>query len=172
MNLCMLPSSCCASLHLHGSDEAPFSLSCVSLSFNQSKRGCIKRRVGLLCAAHLITATYAASMATFCRTVLWSFFRAVVLNMQRGGAHVAMARCLYLHAGFLLGFFSSYLHVYRSPCCPRGGLWSARGLTKPHNTTDLSLGCVAWKSLTWGLLGVQETHWIWFSKHRFLCSAH
>lgn len=37
-----------------------------------------------------------------CHITLWSFLRAVVLNMQQDGDYVAMARCLYLHGVYTL----------------------------------------------------------------------
>lgn len=64
-----------------------------------------------------------------CQIVLWSFSRAVVLNMQHSSAHVAMARCMCLHA--VLGGFVSYVHVYPSPFLSSGGL-SARVFAKSN----------------------------------------
>lgn len=44
--------------------------------------------------------------------------------MQHSSAHVAVARCMCLHA--VLGGFVSYVHVYPSPFLSSGGL-SVRG---------------------------------------------
>lgn len=111
-HLRMLPLSCCASLHLHVSGEA-LSLCCLTELLSKQMR--LLQTLRRLLCAELITGTSAASMATFVRL---SFDHAVVLNMQHSSAHVAVARCMCLHA--VLGGLSPTCMFIRVHFCPQG----------------------------------------------------
>lgn len=68
----------------------------LSLSFYPNKQGLHQT----LCWCPVYQTNYGhlcSFYGNLCRLMLWSFLRAVVLNMRHNGACVAMARCLCLH---------------------------------------------------------------------------
>lgn len=152
-HLRMLPLSCCASLHLHVSGEA-LSLCCLTELLSKQMR--LLQTLRRLLCAELITGTSAASMATFVRLsfdhshvqLSWICSTAVLMLLWL----VVCVCMLFWGVCLLRACLSESIFVLR-------GIIS-KGLLPNQTNTELfdTFGCVAWKSLSPGLLGGCRKH--------------